>query len=93
LGFGVTVEAAPGASPKTTLQFPVWFHLEGEKATVDTSFGKFTLPPGDTVDLSEACDAIYQGLKNSLIRRANKTVTDKKFGFLDFDEDINEDHS
>ena len=87
VGFGVTLERAPNAYPKTTFQFPVWFHLSDNETAVDTSFGKFTLSPGDKADFTEACGAIYEGLKNSLIHRAKKQQTDKKFGFLNFATD------
>src|SRR4051812_42683255 len=38
LGYGITLERAPTARPKTTFQFPIWFTL-GEVLTVDTPFG------------------------------------------------------
>lgn len=87
LGLGVTLEVAPEAYPKTTFQFPVWFHLTEDEIAIDTSFGKFTLPPGDKPDFSEACEAIYSGLKTSLVNRANRKHNDKKLGFLDFGAD------
>lgn len=84
VGFGITLEKGPNTFPKTTFQFPVWFHLNNDNTEVDTSFGKFTLPPGDQADFSQACDAIYEGLKASLILRTNKQADDRKFGFLEF---------
>ena len=85
VGMGVTLERAPNSYPKTTFQFPVWYHFNGDQTTVDTSFGRFVLPAGDKADFSEACEAIYEGFKKSLVNRANKQVTDKQFGFLNFD--------
>lgn len=87
LGFGVTLEVSPEAYPKTTFQFPIWFHLEDDSTSVDTSFGEFTLPKGDKANFSDACTAIYEGLKTSLMNRANRKHNDKKLGFLDFGVD------
>lgn len=86
VGIGVTLEIKPEAYPKTTFQFPVWFHLGDDSTSIDTSFGKFTLPRGHQADFSEACEAIYKGLSTSLINRSNKKHNDKTFGFLDFEQ-------
>jgi hypothetical protein len=87
LGYGVTLEREPNAGPKTNFQFPVWFTL-AEVLTVDTSFGVVEIPSDSTksIDLSPACEKIYQGLRAELIARANKSPSgsNKTFGFVEF---------
>jgi hypothetical protein len=88
LGYGVTLERQPNAWPKTNFQFPVWFTL-GEAVTVDTSFGvvEIPIPSTQSIDFSPACEKIYQGIRESLIARATKTLRNKAIGFVEFGPD------
>ena len=87
LGYGVTLERAPGSWPKTNFQFPIWFTL-GKVLIVDTPFGSVNIPTpiSQSIDFSPVCEKLYQGLRESLIERANKMPANKSIGFVNFDE-------
>ena len=85
VGYGVTLEQALGALPKTTFQFPVFFLVGDTDVAVDTSFGKIVLMPDDD-DFTPACSLIYEGIRGALIARVNKQPSiDKRMGFIDFE--------
>lgn len=83
LGYGVTLERKPNAWPKTNFQFPVWFSL-GTTLSVDTSFGVVEIPNKSGIDFSPVCETIYQGLRDSIIARTDKTPNNRNIGFVEF---------
>lgn len=85
VAYGITLESAPNAFPKTNFQFPVWFTIAKPEVEVDTSFGVVTID-GTHVDFSPACENIYRGLSEALIARANRSSSghNKRIGFVEW---------